>query len=710
MDKVNGLLPVHLWTKETIQSVGEDIGLFEYSEITSLSARMRVQVNGLLPLIKESVIVYPSGEEVPVSLHYERLEKHCSKCYRLDHELKDCLEAKAQAKSLKASQEASSNSRHSSRVEELPEKELNSKEHFRFTASKPKDMNNCLYDQRKHHNYDNSRNYSETARRSEIYKEDPRYSRDSRNPRDQNRDWSRRVLPTRPGQRYGYEPYHSRTKPNHMVYREVTRARPAPKPLSISATGEERTLHQPEKRQDDEGSHRDIFGPGHSKQSPAARGVPLRAVTPEINQGALEEALEEVRDAMIMYTQCADPTESAARKERLRQAEAQGKFEETAALMVHASMATMPANNFFPKEPNNALSPRIPATQRLGPSPSSADPLSSPARIPAVQRLGPLNDEAAPSALLPPIAPIKRKPGRPPEKKTVQNSPKTTTGASSRKRKVQQVKPPLIRRKLNPSPTPQRQGQKLTRSQSGRAQGSKGSPGQSNQTPWILWQIWISRNTLVFNKRIISAEETLSKAIAAAREWQVNQKKETQTRCHQPPPAPTIPRGCYMLQTDAAWDERTKKAGLGWTLFSPERSYNSSEIADCTNSPLVAESLALRQALRYCRNLEIKEIRCQSDSTQLVKAIKEGNSNMEIYGTVADILFMVECFDFISFEWLSREKNSIADSLAKNILVVHPTCFTGVSSPVFLPVTELLLGSIVSLPPQTTSPLTTQLP
>lgn len=414
--KVQGI-PVHLWTKETIQSVGEDIGLFEYSEITFLSARMRVQVNGLLPLIKESVIVYPSGEEVPVSLHYERLEKHCSKCYRLDHELKDCLEAKAQAKSLKASQEASSNSRHSSRVEELPEKELNSKEHFRFTASKPKDMNNRLYDQRKHHNYDNSRNYSETARRSEIYKEDPRYSRDSRDPRDQNRDWSRRVLPTRPRQRYGYEPYHSRTKPNHMVYREVTRARPAPKPLSISATGEERTLHQPEKRQDDEGSHRDIFGSGHSKQSPAARGVPLRAVTPEINQGALEEALEEVRDAMIMYTQCADPTESAARKERLRQAEAQGEFEETAALMVHASMATMPANNFFPKEPNNALSPRIPATQRLGPSPSSADPLSSPARIPAVQRLGPLNDEAAPSALLPPIAPVKRKPGRPLGKK-----------------------------------------------------------------------------------------------------------------------------------------------------------------------------------------------------------------------------------------------------------------------------------------------------
>lgn len=37
---------------------------------------------------------------------YERLVKHCTKCLRLDHELKECLMARAEAKAEKAAQEA----------------------------------------------------------------------------------------------------------------------------------------------------------------------------------------------------------------------------------------------------------------------------------------------------------------------------------------------------------------------------------------------------------------------------------------------------------------------------------------------------------------------------------------------------------------------------------------------------------------------------
>lgn len=59
---------------------------------------MRVQVNGLLPLLKSSVIEYPNGDEVTATFTYERIGKHCSKCLRLDHEVKDCLIAKHQAR------------------------------------------------------------------------------------------------------------------------------------------------------------------------------------------------------------------------------------------------------------------------------------------------------------------------------------------------------------------------------------------------------------------------------------------------------------------------------------------------------------------------------------------------------------------------------------------------------------------------------------
>ena len=47
----------------------------------------------------------------------------------------------------------------------------------------------------------------------------------------------------------------------------------------------------------------------------------------------------ELRNVMIQYTKTTDPTESEARKERMRQAEEQGEMEETAIQMVRASLA-----------------------------------------------------------------------------------------------------------------------------------------------------------------------------------------------------------------------------------------------------------------------------------------------------------------------------------------------------------------------------------
>lgn len=44
--KVQGL-PVHLWTEAKVKCIGEDIGLYEKAEITAVSARMRVHVDGL---------------------------------------------------------------------------------------------------------------------------------------------------------------------------------------------------------------------------------------------------------------------------------------------------------------------------------------------------------------------------------------------------------------------------------------------------------------------------------------------------------------------------------------------------------------------------------------------------------------------------------------------------------------------------------------
>lgn len=67
--KVQGI-PIHLWSEETATDLGENLGIFDKLEITQTTVRMRVQVNGLLPLIKSSVIEYSNGDEVTATFLY----------------------------------------------------------------------------------------------------------------------------------------------------------------------------------------------------------------------------------------------------------------------------------------------------------------------------------------------------------------------------------------------------------------------------------------------------------------------------------------------------------------------------------------------------------------------------------------------------------------------------------------------------------------
>ncbi|CAN7097475.1 unnamed protein product, partial [Brassica rapa subsp. narinosa] len=222
-----------------------------------------------------------------------------------------------------------------------------------------------------------------------------------------------------------------------MIYREVGR-----KPPTAGSH-----------RRDSAGAQRDT-GEQEGVVSSRPRGDTPRGVTPTrgspiptahitrdtpgdnhhsagLPQAAIENAMGELRDVMAQYTSCADPTESAARKERLRQAEEQGEIEETAIQMVRASLATLPDESPLEEVPEPAerdSTERVPARQRLGPPPS------------AKLRLGP-----APSTAI-----TKKKPGRPPGPKKIPASPLLLTGTSSRKRKVQ-TKPPVCRRKLHTS-------------------------------------------------------------------------------------------------------------------------------------------------------------------------------------------------------------------------------------------------------------------
>lgn len=80
--------------------------------------------------------------------------------------------------------------------------------------------------------------------------------------------------------------------------------------------------------------------------------------------------------------------------------------------------------------------------------------------------------------------------------------------------------------------------------------------------PWVLWQLWTSRNILTFENREISAMETGTKAIIAAKEWgncQVKQQQKTNSPAPPTDPAPRMrdhPLGCSLANRD--YDGRTR--------------------------------------------------------------------------------------------------------------------------------------------------------
>lgn len=66
-------------------NIGKDLGQLVTHELTKTTARVKVLIDGLKPLVKKAVIEYDSGEESNISLEYERLENHCANCGSLSH-------------------------------------------------------------------------------------------------------------------------------------------------------------------------------------------------------------------------------------------------------------------------------------------------------------------------------------------------------------------------------------------------------------------------------------------------------------------------------------------------------------------------------------------------------------------------------------------------------------------------------------------------
>ncbi|CAE6226220.1 unnamed protein product [Arabidopsis arenosa] len=88
-------LPMHLWEEATLKAIGKKVGIIRELDVDSGS--IYVTVNGFNPLVFQMVVPFDTGDEVVVSLDYEKLAKYCHHCSRMTHDVAVCPELNKKA-------------------------------------------------------------------------------------------------------------------------------------------------------------------------------------------------------------------------------------------------------------------------------------------------------------------------------------------------------------------------------------------------------------------------------------------------------------------------------------------------------------------------------------------------------------------------------------------------------------------------------------
>lgn len=359
-------IPLHLWSPRTLEIIAEDIGVFDKAEITNTSAKMRVFVNGLQPLIRKTTLEFDGGFEIEATLVYDKIRNHCTECYSLCHDKDECPNklAPAQAPAISHPRESYINEDHSQIKSSYKEGPIRSNSYQQRQNKTP--YSRPLPKELRHNEAVRNYNRNDESSDSIQYKNPPSTERTitARNHYGTyTRDYTRRENSRQSYRSQEYRRYDTQANRNGSQQRNP--------PRSLWKEKHTQQTALPQLQLERSESSR----PGTQENPKIAGNLDANSLPVK----AMNVAREEIRDVMTQYANCNDPTESAARKERMRQAEELGELEEAATLLVRNEMGSLRQER---PEPQEEITPsRIPVANRLGPV---NEPVS------ALQRLGPM--------------------------------------------------------------------------------------------------------------------------------------------------------------------------------------------------------------------------------------------------------------------------------------------------------------------------------
>lgn len=326
-------LPKHFWKHEMLKTIGDELGEMMDSDISPSAAKIRVLVDGLQPLTKETIVEFPDGNEAVVYLEYKNLKNHCQHCLRLTHERKNCpgiLDARDISSPLAS--RSSPAERSISRNYYTPEDNFVAPRTASLVSGKSygshrgQPTHKRLHGQAKErdhspHNNRSSSNYGYAVRRA------------SRSPERGQRTHDRAAIKLSSLRRN-----HAFSHPNQSLHeREKTPSVGHQQDSSETS----RSRRPPLERNLNDFDQPTPLSP-HQNSSCRRSINPTEVFSPPAIIPTKEQVMGELREVTIQYTACADPTESAARKHRVIQGETRNLMASTVDSIIAAAAASAP--------------------------------------------------------------------------------------------------------------------------------------------------------------------------------------------------------------------------------------------------------------------------------------------------------------------------------------------------------------------------------
>ncbi|KAM2783884.1 hypothetical protein COP1_013323 [Malus domestica] len=217
----------------------------------------------------------------------------------------------------------------------------------------------------------------------------------------------------------------------------------------------------------------------------------------------------------------------------------------------------------------------------------------------------------------------------------------------------------------------------------GRVKGKENERELMQEFVFGLWHLWKNRNDLIFKGVTHQPLDILGlwmRNLDEYREAGLQRTNDDQPTVGLASPAPAGRTGQWKkpgfgtikVNTDAAWRKETSCACVGWVArdFAGLLQAAGGTGGRLCHSADAAEMLAIRSALDFCVRLGFKSVAIESDAKNIIQMIRnETTPDCSLECTLGDIATLARGLESVTFDFVSRESNRAAHSVAKYVFL-----------------------------------------